>query len=134
MVGGGDCTDGGGGDWTEGDGEDLPGGGDMIDGGGGDFTSRFVFFSGAGVPSGEGDLLPAMEASGDLLATDGPSGLDRAAGDLARAVTPSVPAGDFNPESANGFGDLPMRGEGVLLRAACSCAVSMFSGVAAPLF
>lgn len=120
MVGGGDCsTDGGGGDCTVHGGEDLPGGGDMIVGGGGDFTPRFVFFSGAGVLSGEGDLLPAMEASGDLLATDGPSGRDNEApGDRERPATPSVPAGDFSPESANGLGDLPNRGEGFLLRAA----------------
>lgn len=125
---------GGGGDCTVDIGEDLPGGGDMIDGGGGDLTSRLFFFSGAGVPSGEGDLLPAMEASGDLLATDGPSNRDKPPGERARPAGPSVPAGDFNPESPNGFGDLPMRGDGVLLSAACSWAVSMFSGVTAPLF
>lgn len=53
----------------------LQGGGDLTIGG--DFTPRVAgFFSGAGVPSGEGDLLPAIEASGDFPAGVGPSRRD----------------------------------------------------------
>lgn len=98
-------------------GRDLQGGGDLMEGGGGDFTVRLPFFSGAGVPSGEGDLLPAMEASGDFAKAD-PSSREPPPGDRDRPTEPSVPAGDFNPPSEHDLDDFIMRGEGVLLSAA----------------
>lgn len=109
----------GGGDWT-GPGGVFTGGGDFTVGG--DLTSNDVFFSATNEVMGSGEVgpLPAMEARGVLLST-------RGAGERARAI-----AGDLPPLST--LVDFIIIGEGDLLRAACSWAVSKFSGVVARLF
>lgn len=80
------------------------GGGDMMFGG--DLTPRVVFVSTGAEGSGDGDVLPFMEANGVLPSNRGP-------GERLRLILP----GDF---ASPVFNDFIIMGDGVLLSMVCS--------------